>query len=82
MAGIFSEVFGKKDKSVPVDDLINRIDTAIDNLGMNTKPNSDNETELVTKSITDLMVPDNADNNSLSSGSDGDNFVSNLDPIF
>ena len=81
MAGIFSEVFGKKDKSVPVDDLINRIDTAIDNLGVSTKPSSDNENELVTKSITDLMVPDTDDNNKLSS-SGGDSFVSNLDPIF
>ena len=61
--GLFSGVFGKKDKSVPVDDLIDRIDTAIDNLNIKSNNNTPDEDALITKSITDVLVPtgDNGD---------------------
>ena len=86
MAGLFGELFGKKDKSVSVDDLITRIDTAIDNLHIKSDTNIPTEDSLITKSITDLLVPDGNDNES-ASGSELESLQNRfksagLDPIF
>ncbi|MEO5348923.1 MAG: hypothetical protein H7836_04680 [Magnetococcus sp. YQC-3] len=85
-SGLFSELFGKKDKSVPVDALISRIDIAIDKL--NIKSDSDNSTEdnLITKSISDMMMPNQGANPSEDlNDSEKDilgKFSSGLDPLF
>ncbi|MBC8427611.1 MAG: hypothetical protein H8D97_01835, partial [Proteobacteria bacterium] len=85
--GLFSGVFGKKDKSVPVDDLIARIDTAIDNLNVKSNANTPDEDALITKSITDLLVPPSEDNGESNTSSvknilDDELKSAGLDPIF
>jgi len=81
MSGLFGELFGKKDKSVSVDDLITRIDTAIDNLDIRSGANGiSREDNLISKSITDILIPDGNDESNKLVG----NFKVNseLDPIF
>lgn len=85
MGGLFSELFGKKDKSVSVDDLIGRIDGAIDNLNIKTDDTIQNEDNLITKSISDILIPDNDVESSGNKDIDAlrSNFQSaGLDPIF
>jgi hypothetical protein len=84
MAGLFGELFGKKDKSVSVDDLITRLDTAIDNLHIKSDINVPTEDSLITKSITDVLVPED---NGKESGSELDSLTgkfqtAGLDPLF
>jgi hypothetical protein len=87
MAGLFGELFGKKDKSVSVDDLIVRIDTAIGNLNIKTDADIPDEDSLITKSITDVLVPDGDNKKESGAGAEIDALrnrfeTAGLDPIF
>ena len=73
--GLFSRLFNsnKVDPSTPVDKLIDRIDSALSNLNFKSTGDGLTDDQLVTKSISDVLMP-NGDNSNNSTQNESELF--------